>query len=250
MIEVSSLSVTLGGKQIVQDVSFTADNGQWLMVAGPNGAGKTSIVNAISQSIPYTGSVAVDGVSLRGMKSRTLARKIGVLAQNRPLSYAFTAEEIVRLGCYSHRSSFFSSPEADSEALFQAAVRSTGIEEFLSRPVTTLSGGEVQRVFLAQLFAQDPQILILDEPANHLDLPFQKQIFDLTDAWRRQGNKTVISVVHDLSMAKLYGTHTLLLSHGRTAAFGTAEEVLTEENLSEVYGINVSKWMKKLYELW
>lgn len=250
MIEVSSLSVTLGGKQIVQDVSFIADSGQWLMVAGPNGAGKTSIVNAISQSIPYTGSVAVDGVSLRGMKSRTLARKIGVLAQNRPLSYAFTAEEIVRLGCYSHRSSFFSSPEADSEALFQAAVRSTGIEEFLSRPVTTLSGGEVQRVFLAQLFAQDPQILILDEPANHLDLPFQKQIFDLTDAWRRQGNKTVISVVHDLSMAKLYGTHTLLLSHGRTAAFGTAEEVLTEENLSEVYGINVSKWMKKLYELW
>ena len=250
MIEVSSLSVTLGGKQIVQDVSFTADNGQWLMVAGPNGAGKTSIVNAISQGIPYTGSVAVDGVSLRGMKSRTLARKIGVLAQNRPLSYAFTAEEIVRLGCYSHRSSFFSSPEADSEALFQAAVRSTGIEEFLSRPVTTLSGGEVQRVFLAQLFAQDPQILILDEPANHLDLPFQKQIFDLTDAWRRQGNKTVISVVHDLSMAKRYGTHTLLLSHGRTAAFGTAEEVLTEENLSEVYGINVSKWMKKLYELW
>ena len=250
MIEVSSLSVTLAGKQIVQDVSFTADSGQWLMVAGPNGAGKTSIVNAISQSIPYTGSVAVDGVSLRGMKSRTLARKIGVLEQNRPLSYAFTAEEIVRLGCYSHRSSFFSSPEADSEALFQAAVRSTGIEEFLSRPVTTLSGGEVQRVFLAQLFAQDPQILILDEPANHLDLPFQKQIFDLTDAWRRQGNKTVISVVHDLSMAKLYGTHTLLLSHGRTAAFGTAEEVLTEENLSEVYGINVSKWMKKRYELW
>ena len=250
MIEVSSLSVTLGGKQIVQDVSFTADSGQWLMVAGPNGAGKTSIVNAISQSIPYTGSVSVDGVNLRGMKSRVLARKIGVLAQNRPLSYAFTAEEVVRLGCYSHRSSFFSSPEADSEALFQAAVRSTGIEDFLSRPVTTLSGGEVQRVFLAQLFAQDPQILILDEPANHLDLPFQKQIFDLTDAWRRQGSKTVISVVHDLSMAKLYGTHALLLSHGRTVACGTAEEVLTDEHLSEVYGISVSDWMKKLYELW
>ena len=250
MIEVSSLSVTLGGKQIVQDVSFTADSGQWLMVAGPNGAGKTSIVNAISQSIPYTGSVSVDGVNLRGMKSRVLARKIGVLAQNRPLSYAFTAEEVVRLGCYSHRSSFFSSPEADSEALFQAAVRSTGIEDFLSRPVTTLSGGEVQRVFLAQLFAQDPQILILDEPANHLDLPFQKQIFDLTDAWRRQGSKTVISVVHDLSMAKLYGTHALLLSHARTAACGTAEEVLTDEHLSEVYGISVSDWMKKLYELW
>ena len=129
-------------------------------------------------------------------------------------------------------------------------MRSTGIEDFLSRPVTTLSGGEVQRVFLAQLFAQDPQILILDEPANHLDLPFQKQIFDLTDAWRRQGSKTVISVVHDLSMAKLYGTHALLLSHGRTAACGTAEDVLTDEHLSEVYGISVSDWMKKLYELW
>ena len=250
MIEVSSLSVTLGRKQIVQDVSFSADSGQWLMLAGPNGAGKTSVVNAISQSIPYTGSVSVDGVSLRGMKSRVLARKIGVLAQNRPLSYAFTAEEIVRLGCYSHRSSFFSSPEADSEALFKSAVRSTGIEDFLARPVTTLSGGEVQRVFLAQLFAQDPQILILDEPANHLDLPFQKQIFELTDAWRKQGKRTVISVVHDLSMAKLYGTHALLLSKGRAAAFGKAEDVLTEENLSTVYGINITQWMKKIYELW
>lgn len=250
MIEVSSLSVTLGGKQIVQDVSFSAESGQWLMIAGKNGAGKTCIVNAVSQSIPYTGSVSIDGVNLRGIKSRTLARKIGVLAQSRPLSYAFTAEEVVRLGCYSHRNSFFSSPEADSEALFESAVRATGIEEFLSRPVTTLSGGEVQRVFLAQLFAQDPQILILDEPANHLDLPFQKQIFDLTDAWRQQGERTVISVVHDLSMAKLYGTHALLLSHGRAAAFGKAEEVLTEEQLSAVYGINITQWMKKLYELW
>ena len=250
MIEVSSLSVTLGGKQIVQDVSFSADSGEWLMIAGPNGAGKTCIVNAVSQSIPYTGSVCVDGENLHGMKSRTLARKIGVLAQNRPLSYAFTAEEVVRLGCYSHRSSFFSSPEADSEALFEAAVRSTGIEEFLSRPVTTLSGGEVQRVFLAQLFAQDPQILILDEPANHLDLPFQKQIFELTDAWRQMGKRTVISVVHDLSMAKLYGTHALLLSKGKTMAFGKADEVLTDENLSAVYGINIAQWMKKLYELW
>ena len=250
MINVSSLTVTLGGRQVVRDVSFSVENGQWLMLAGPNGAGKTSIVNAVSQSIPYTGSVSIDGINLRGMKSRLLARKIGVLSQNRPVSYAFKAEEIVRLGCYSHRSGFFSPPEADSEELFQNAVHSTGIEDFLSRPVTTLSGGEIQRVFLAQLFAQDPQILILDEPANHLDLPFQKQIFELTDAWRKEKNRIVISVVHDLSLAKYYGTHALLLHNGETAALGEATEVLTAEKLNAVYGMNIAEWMKKLYELW
>ena len=250
MIEVSSLSVTLGGRPVVQDVSFSAESGQWLMLAGPNGAGQTSIVNAISQSIPYTGKISIDGTNLRGMKSRQLARKIGVLAQNRPVSYAFTAEEIVRLGCYSHRSSFFAPPEADSEKLFEAAVLATGTEGFLSRPVTTLSGGEIQRVFLAQLFAQDPQILILDEPANHLDLPFQKQIFELTDTWRQQKGRIVISVVHDLSLAKYYGTHALLINEGRTAAYGRAKDVLTEEYLRDVYGMNITQWMKTLYELW
>ena len=250
MITVNSLSVTLGGKQILSNICFSVEAGQWLMITAPNGAGKTTIVNAISQSIPYTGSVTVDGVDLRKLKSRALARRIGVLAQNRSVSYAFTVEEVVRLGCYSHRNSIFSARAEESEVLYSAALRNTGMEAFASRPVTTLSGGELQRTFLAQLFAQDPQVLILDEPTNHLDLVYQKQVLELVDAWRQEKERAVITVVHDLSMAKLYGTHALLLQNGRTAAFGPVQEILTPALLDPIYGLDVSGWMKKLYGIW
>src|SRR5699024_10209569 len=119
-----------------------------------------------------------------------------------------------------------------------------------TRPVTTLSGGELQRTFLAQVFAQDPQVLILDEPANHLDLVYQDQIFHLVGQWRKEGERTVLSVVHDLSMAKLFGTHGLLLDQGRQVAFGRAEEVFTSKNLDGVYGMDVKAHMTALLKQW
>lgn len=250
MITVSSLSVVLGGRQILSDISFSLSSGQWLMITAPNGAGKTTIVNAIAQSIPYHGTITVDGVDLSGMKSRVLARHIGVLSQKREVHYDFTVEEVIRLGCYSHHAGIFSPASHSSEDLFLRAVRETGMEDLLPRPVTTLSGGELQRTFLAQLFAQDPQILILDEPTNHLDPVYQKQIFELVDTWRQQGRRAVISVVHDLSMAKLFGTHALLLDHGNRVAFGSCREVLAPALLNRVYKMDISAWLKTLGALW
>ena len=250
MIEAVSLSVSLSGRQILSDVTFSLEGGQWMMVAAPNGAGKTTLINAIAQNIPYTGSVSVNGEDLHRMKSRLLARRVGVLAQNQQVNYEFFSEEIIRLGCYSHREGLFSPIGEESEKLYRDAVRDTGVEELLHRPVTKLSGGEVQRVFLAQLFAQDPCVMLLDEPTSHLDLVYQKQIFELVDAWRKRKNRAVISVVHDITMAKHFGTHALLLENGRSSAFGKKEDVLTAENLNRVFGIDVSAWMKTIYEEW
>jgi iron complex transport system ATP-binding protein len=114
----------------------------------------------------------------------------------------------------------------------------------------TLSGGELQRTFLAQLFAQNPQLLILDEPTNHLDLVYQKQTFELIRKWIEKTGGAVISVVHDLSLAKAYGTDALLLDKGQVIASGRIDKVLTSEKLSHVYSMDVYKWMNKMLSGW
>ena len=118
------------------------------------------------------------------------------------------------------------------------------------RSALTLSGGELQRAFLAQVFAQDPKLLLLDEPTNHLDLVYQKQVFALIQDWLKKGHRAVVSVVHDLSLAKAYGSHALLLDRGRVFAFGTVKEVLTRENLARVYKMDVYEWMQRMLEQW
>ena len=250
LLEVSHLSVTLGQKRILEDVSFALSPGEWLMLIGPNGAGKSTLVNAISQAIPCRGAVKIMGKKAEAYSSRALARKVGVLSQNHFVGYGFTVEEVIRLGQYSHSDGYFSSRRADSEDLVQESIRMTGMEPYLSHSVLTLSGGELQRAFLAQLFVQDPQILILDEPANHLDLVYQKQVFSLIREWLQKPGRAVISVVHDLSCARCFGSRILLLDRGHVAGLGIAEEVMKPSVLNAVYEMDVREWMNSMYQQW
>ena len=130
------------------------------------------------------------------------------------------------------------------------ALALTGLKGMRKRNMLTLSGGEQQRVFLAQVFCQDPNILILDEPANHLDLPFQKELFSLIGEWLKTPGRAVITVMHDLSLARKFGTHTLLMDRGRCAGQGKASEVLTPEALQAVYGMDVYGWIRELLDAW
>ena len=244
-----------GFREILSDVSFAVEPGDWLMIVGPNGAGKSTIVNAMSQSIDYSGTISYEGQNLKGIRPAKLARLLGVLSQTHAVSYSFTVREIVRLGRYAYAPTIFSPKPADEEAAVDQALADTGLSDLADHSVLTLSGGELQRVFLAQLFAQNPNILILDEPSNHLDLLYQQQIFDLIGRWLKGetqpvGSRAVISVVHDLSLAKAYGTNALLLHEGIGRGFGTPEEVLTREALEKVYGMDVYAWMQGLLEHW
>ncbi len=250
MLKVEHLSVSFGSKQILRDVSFEVTKGSWLMIVGPNGAGKTTIISAVSQGIPYTGAVTFDGCDVRTMKSRELARCIGVLSQKHYVGYGFTTEEVIRLGRYSHRPGFFEGGRDVSEQLVADAIEMTGMEPFLEQSVLTLSGGELQRAFLAQLFAQAPKMLMLDEPTNHLDLIYQKQVFSLVRDWIDRTGGAVVSVVHDLSLAKAYGTEALLLRSGEAVRQGSISEVMSPQALEEVYGMNVYAWMRDMYGQW
>ena len=242
MLELKNVSVSVGNKQILDDISFTLCPGQWLMLIGPNGAGKSTLVNVLSRKLTFSGEVFVNQKSIRRQSGKVLAASLGFLAQSNYMEYAFSVEEVVRLGRYRQHTS-------DDSRLVEEALKATGMYEKRLQSALTLSGGEAQRMFLAQALAQDPEILVLDEPANHLDLKYQKQVFELVGGWLSD-RRAVISVVHDLSLAKRYGTHALLLDNGKIVCSGKKESVLAPENLNAVYDMDVYCWMNDTLRLW
>ncbi len=249
MLKVENLSVTYGELTILNGVSFDLSPGEWLMIVGPNGAGKSTLLNAITGGVPSTGRVYFEGRDTRAMKAHELARGIGVLAQNHFVGYAFSVEEVVRLGRYAYAPTIFSRHSGEEQAV-QAALEQTGLLELRHQNVLTLSGGELQRTFLAQTFAQDPKLLLLDEPTNHLDLVYQKQVFELIQNWLKQKDRAVISVVHDLSLARAYGTRALLLDRGQAVVDGAMEDVFSDEVLNRVYRMDVRAWMIRMLAQW
>ena len=250
MLNVENMTVRYGENTIVKAISFDVLEGQWLMLVGPNGAGKSTIVNAIAQGVPYSGNVTFGGKDVRRMKPSEFAKNCGILTQTHNVNYSFTVEEIIRLGRYSYSGGLFAKSSSNDDKAVEEAARLTGMLSLMQQSVLTLSGGELQRTVLAQLFAQNPKLLIVDEPSNHLDLVYQRQIFELTREWLAHSGRAVISVVHDLSLAKKYGTHALLLHNGRIEAFDTADKVLTRANLNTVYSMDVYAWMQSQLTIW
>ena len=250
MLQGEHITVRYGSFTVVEDLSFDRKEGQWLMLAGPNGAGKSTLIETIAQGTPYTGSVRWQGRDIRTLKAASLAQKIGVLAQKNNVGYAYTVEEVVGLGRYAYKSGLFSNRDDDGKEAVEKALEITGLTGLRHASMLTLSGGEMQRVFLAQVFAQNPQVLILDEPANHLDLKYQQHIFSLIQEWLVQPGRAVLSVVHDLSLARRYGTHAILLDHGKTVSQGLIADVMTPENLKQVYGMDVYAWMQEMLSQW
>ena len=250
MLDIQKLTVSYGSHKVVDNLSFHVEPGKWLMIVGPNGAGKSTVLNAITQGVAYTGDILLNGRDIRRMKPALRARDVGVLAQNHFVGYDFSVEEVVQLGRYAHSRSALSGRSDADDAAVAAALEQTGLTAQKDQSVLTLSGGELQRTFLAQVFAQSPKLLLLDEPTNHLDLVYQKQVFALIEDWLKTPGRAVVSVVHDLSLAKAFGTDALLMSRGRSIAMGPVSEVLCPENLDPVYGIDVFDWMRKMLGQW
>lgn len=250
MIEVKNLSFSVGEKTIIDNINFSVNEGEWLMIVGPNGSGKSTIVNSIGQSIPYQGEILFQGKEISQLKPIEKAKSFGILMQSNYVGYSFSIEEIVKMGRYAYTKGMFNTPSKDCDTIVEDALKVTGLYEKKDQSVLTLSGGELQRTFLAQLLAQDPKLLILDEPTNHLDLVYQKQVFSIINDWLKLKGRAVISVVHDLSLAKMYGTKAMLMHDSKMVSYGSMDEVLTKENLKNAYTIDVHQWMNDILSLW
>ena len=250
MLQGNNVTVRYGDFTALDALSFHLNEGEWLMLAGPNGAGKSTLIEAIARGVPYTGTIQWKGRDIRTLKASELAQQIGVLSQKNHVAYSYTVEEVVGLGRYAWKAGLFSGKDDRGKDKVENALEITGLTSLRHAGMLTLSGGETQRVFLAQVFAQDPQVLILDEPANHLDLNYQQQILSLILRWLKEPGRAVLSVVHDLSLARRYGTHAVLLNHGKCVSQGPIGEVMTPENLQQVYGMDVYAWMRDMLSQW
>ena len=250
LLELRNVTVKYGDRAVLSDVSLELNSGDWLMIVGPNGAGKSTLISAVSGTAPYTGEILIGGTDRTVMKARDIARCVGTLTQSHSVGYSFSVRELVGLGRYPYRKGIIGGKGEDDEMMVDEAIREVGLGELADRSLLTLSGGELQRAFIAQLFAQDPNVLMLDEPTNNLDLVYQKEIFDLLKEWVSKKDRAILSVVHDLGLAKAYGTKALLLSGGTAAAYGDMEDVFSDDMISGTYGLDIRQWMSKLYSHW
>jgi len=250
MLKAEHITVTIQDRTLVHQCSFEVEPHDFLVIIGPNGAGKTTLIKAIMQNVASSGQVTFWGRDMRAMKAAEIARHIAVLTQQHHMAYAYSAAQVVELGRYAHIASFWKGMNETDRQAVEEAMAQVGIADLRERSVLTLSGGELQRVFLAQVLAQTPQIMILDEPANQLDIQYQLRVFDLIKGWVQAQDRAVVAVLHDLNFAFAYATKVLLMNEGRTYAYGTPEEVLTRENLLEVYKVDVCAWIQTLLARW
>jgi len=241
-IEVRELSVRMRDRALVDAVAFDAPVAGFTAIVGPNGAGKSTMLRALAGIEPAaSGMVLDDGVDLLALPRRARARIVALVEQDATTELALTGREVVRLGRTPYGSAL-GGGDADAEAVIEAALARAGAAAFARRDVTTLSGGERQRVLLARALAQQPRILLLDEPSNHLDLAAQLDIVRLVRELTAEG-VTVIAAVHDLSLAAAHADTVVVLAGGRVAAHGATRETLTPELIHGVFGVR-AEWTR------
>jgi len=237
MIELADVSVSLGGVPVLERISFRVEGGEWVGLLGPNGAGKTTALRALAGLVDHTGVIRLGGDELSGLGRRALARRVTLVPQQPERPPGLTVAEYVLLGRTPYLSYFGSERAADRAAAARALAR-LELDRFATRSLGSLSGGELQRAVLARALAQEAKILLLDEPTTALDLGRQQQALELVASLREDG-LTIVSAMHDLTLAGLYSDRLVLLDRGRVAAEGSATDVLSPDNIAGWYGASV-----------
>ncbi|MDQ0199645.1 heme ABC transporter ATP-binding protein [Neobacillus ginsengisoli] len=242
MLSVQKVSGGYSGETVLTDISFEVERGELFGILGPNGSGKTTLLKMLSGILPIQqGEILIRGKRIQEYVVKQLAQIVAVLSQHSSQSFSYNVRETVSLGRYAHQKGWFQSWSKEDEEIVQRVMNQTGISPFQNKNIQELSGGEKQRVFLAQALAQEPEILLLDEPTNHLDLSYQKELLDLLKQWTSENGLTVISIFHDLNLAGLYCDRLLLLEKGTININHIPNEVLREERIREVYHTDIQK---------
>ena len=232
------VSVTLDGAQILVDIGFEVTVGEWVALLGPNGAGKSTTLRAIAGLVPYSGRVEVAGADVSSLRRRDVALRVAFLPQVPNLPPQATVHEYVLLGRTPHLAYLASEGQEDHDAV-DAALERLDLVRLARRRLGSLSGGERQRATLARALAQEASVLLLDEPTSALDVGRQQQALEIVDELRADGELTVVTAMHDLTLAGQYADRLLLMDRGRVVAGGAAGDVLTRALISEHYGADV-----------
>jgi len=236
LLSVDHVQVALEGQTILRGIDFDVSAGSWIGLLGPNGSGKTTLLRAIGALIPFEGRITLDGRPVDALAARERARRMAFVQQAPSLPFDFTVEELVLLGRAPHRGWLESYQKRDLTQVREALSR-VDLEGFAQRSVLSLSGGELQRVFLAQALVQEADLLLLDEPTSHLDVHYQFSFMEQVRALVQEG-RTVLTVFHDLELAARYAERLLVLQDGYLVEEGAPASVLTPSSIADVFGMN------------
>jgi len=237
-VTLAGLSVTIDGHEILRPTDLTVEPGEWVTVIGPNGAGKSTLLRAVGGLVRYAGGVTLFGRPAAGLKRRDRARLLATVPQTPTVPPGMAVLDYVLLGRTPYIPPLGRESPADLAAV-EAVLARLDLAGFAGRRLESLSGGERQRVFLARALAQGATLLLLDEPTTALDIGHQQDVLELVDQLRRDRGLTVLSTMHDLSIAGEYADRMVLLAHGRVVATGPPRAVLTEALLGEHYRARV-----------
>jgi len=239
MIEVNTMFFRYHQDWVLQDISFQVRKGEFVGVIGPNGSGKTTLLKILYRLFsPQQGEVLYENFSLKKMTRKEIAKKIAVVAQETYPAFPFRAIEMVLMGRSPYLGHLMFESPHDLE-IVKKAMEWTEILPIAERPIDELSGGERKRVFIARALAQEPEVVLLDEPTANLDIHHQAEFLDLILSLNREKGLTILMASHDLNLASEYCDRLILLRHGKVDQIGSPEEVMTRENIEKVYGCEV-----------
>ena len=233
---VKELLKKYNGKTVVDGVSFELPKGKVISLIGPNGAGKSTVMGMISRLIAQDdGSVDFEGKDMSKWKSRDLARRLAILTQSNHVQMKLTVRELVAFGRFPYSGNRIT---AEDEEIIEKAIAYMELEEFEDRFIDELSGGQRQRAYIAMVIAQDTEYVLLDEPTNNLDIYHATNMIKIVRRLCDELGKTVILVLHEINYAAFYSDYICAFVDGKISKFGTVEEVMTKENLSEIYRVD------------
>ena len=239
-LQIEELSYKYDQLKVLEDINFSMQQGEFIGLIGPNGSGKSTLLKNINSKFkPQQGLVYLDGDNLHQLDKKELARNLAVVPQSTEINFDFTVEEIVLMGRTPYIGRFSSEQEEDF-AIAKEVMKLTNTFCLKDRYINQLSGGERQRVIVARSLAQNPELLLLDEPTSNLDINYQLEIMNLLKRLNHEQELTILVVLHDLNLAAKYCDKLLLIDQGQIHSFGTPQEIITSENISEVYGSEVT----------
>lgn len=241
MLATKNLFYSIQGRPILKDISCEIHRGDFVGLLGPNGSGKTTLLKILSGVYKgYQGEALLNLMYIDQMKPRGLAKTVAVVPQEAHFAFPFTALEIVLMGRYPYQKGFSFESEVDLQ-IARVSMEKTDCWQFAEREIDTLSGGEKQRVLLARALAQKPKILLLDEPASHLDLKHQEDLFRLLTELHQTEQLTLLCVIHDMNRAALHCNRLFFLKGGELVLQGAVAEVMSSENIQNIFDVQLKQ---------
>jgi iron complex transport system ATP-binding protein len=237
-LELQNLTGGYTAEPIVQNINLSLQTGEWLSLVGANGSGKSTLLKLLSRILtPQQGIVLLDGKAIHSQPPNVVAQKLALLPQQQTVPVGLNVSQLVSLGRTPHQPWWQWELTVQDWQKVDAAIQKTQLENKRDRPVEQLSGGERQRAFLALALAQEPKVLLLDEPTTYLDINYQLQLLELLKDLNLQQELTIVTVLHELNLAARYSSRIALLKQGELWGVGTPEAVLTPQAIAQVFGV-------------